>query len=164
MVRPHRYSYRPPNRSTTGTTAAAKVAATGLYELAVQHYIAGICARFGEHRKWIAGNRRFLEVKAEWEKQPFDQHTETITRFLEYWRLQNLALNKPNIRIGEPTKPVLSPVNEQAVVGEFLLTYLQTEDFEKLNKYLWSPLRPNRGGEGSKRADRRCACRSDEGL
>ncbi|RWD32156.1 MAG: hypothetical protein E5W81_03640 [Mesorhizobium sp.] len=39
----------------------------------MQHYIAGICARFGEHRKWIAGNRRFLEVKAEWEKQPFDQ-------------------------------------------------------------------------------------------
>ncbi|MER9082444.1 hypothetical protein [Mesorhizobium sp. M0895] len=121
----------------TGTTVAAKVAAMGLYELALQHYIAGVCARFGEHRKWIADNRRFLEVKAEWEKQPFDQqYRDDNPVFKEYWRLQNLALNKPNIWIGEPTKPVLSPSNEQAVVGEFLLTYLQTEDFEKLNKYL----------------------------
>lgn len=45
--------------TATGTT----VATMGLYELAMQHYIAGVCSRYGQHRKWIADNRRFLEVR-----------------------------------------------------------------------------------------------------
>lgn len=121
----------------TGTTVAAKVAAMGLYELAMQHYIAEVCSRFGEHRKWMENNRRFLKVEAEWEKQPFEQkYSDNNALFKEYLSLQNLALNKPEIWLGEPTKPVLSPGNEQAVIGEFMATYLNTEDFQKLNKYL----------------------------
>jgi hypothetical protein len=121
----------------TGTVVASKVVAMGMYELAMQQYLANVCANYGEHRKWLDVNKRYRQVKAKWEKQPFDQqYSDENPIFKEYIRLGNLSLDKPDIWIGEPTKPVLSPGNEEAVVTSHFAMYLNTDDYQKLHQYL----------------------------
>lgn len=121
----------------TGSSVAAKAAAMGLYELAMQHYLAGVCAHYDQHLKWLGVNKRYVQLNAEWEKQPSDQKWSDNNPMLkEVMRLQSLALDKPDIWLGEPLKPVLSPGNEQFVVSKHIATYLDIEDYKKLHQYL----------------------------